>query len=252
MKVFENHKGQFIALGVTLLAIGAGCAHPTKMINGTTSGISGSGTGSQDVAGDQPAQNPSNASPDSSSSETSSASQASNGGSVPQFGPDAAASLAPKVPTGTFVGLDGKKYDLAKLKGQVVVIDYWAPWCPPCRLGLPFTQRMADTFKGKGLTVIAATTDPKVPGAGDTLASIQQFVKTNHYSMNVALDKGAKFAQEMQITELPTTLFINKKGEVVAREVGLYPQSDSIANLQKAGLNVGSFAPQNDPTTNSQ
>lgn len=268
-KLYRPTPWMVIAAMATAFLI-SGCAKQNRVINGTTSGISGSGNGSQDVSAGQPAANASNiqlpsessnasnnqsgsaSSPDPSGAAASNQGQAPdssgdsqvNAGSVPSFGPDAMASLAPDAPKGEFTTLTGGKINLASLRGQVVLIDFWAPWCPPCRLGLPFTQRLATTFKGKGLTVLAATSEKN---SGQSLTNIKNFIKGNQYTLTVAFDLNAKFADEMKITGLPTIFVLDRKGKVVGREVGLHPQTETIDNLKKAGLEMGSFAPKDDP-----
>lgn len=261
----HTHRLRLIAIaGVAVLI--AGCARQNRMINGTTSGVSGTGTGSQDVSAQQPAANASNitlpsdsgstagtnqganggqpSGNDSNSDSNSGSAEASNPGSVPSFGPDALASEAPESPKGQFISLTGQKINLAKLRGQVVLIDFWAPWCPPCRLGMPFTQRLSTTFSGKGLTVLAATSELNT---GQSLINIKKFIQGNKYTMTVAFDLKAKFADEMKITGLPTVFILDRSGKVIGREVGLHPQAETIENLKKAGLDMGSFAPKDDP-----
>lgn len=241
----------WISLALAAAALfGAGCSSPRGTVNGTDTGMSGAGTGSRDVASaGKPAlptdeagsaigsdhtagtQGPSD-------DDASSSAATISKGSV--FDVKSGKDWAPAPSSATeFVTLDGKKIDLAKLKGQVVLIDYWAPWCPPCRAGLPFTQRLSDTFKGKGLTVLAMTSEPY-----DEVAS---FISSNNYHFPVVHDAGSRFASANKVTGLPTEFIIDKSGKIVDSAIGLNPQSNTIAMLKKAGLNMGSFAPKDDP-----
>lgn len=147
------------------------------------------------------------------------------------------------VPSTKIASLTGKPISLAQYKGQVVMIDIWAPWCGPCRLGLPFTQRLYKSFKGKGLKVLTMTADP----AGE----VSQFIKKTGYTFPVLMDGDGSISTFFGVQGLPTTIFVDKNGNIVGKEEGLNPQTTTIEELKKAGLAMGNFAPKNDPLDNS-
>lgn len=153
--------------------------------------------------------------------------------------PVTAANSLPAAPDAEFSDLSGKTVSLSKLKGKVVFIDFWAPWCAPCRAGLPFTDRLSSQFKDKGLVVLAVS--------GDPAESVATFMKANHYKFNPLLDS-KHFAAKFGVDGIPHTVVIDRGGHIVAEEEGLAPQSETIANLAKAGLDTKGFEPSNDPT----
>lgn len=153
--------------------------------------------------------------------------------------PTAAVNDPPPDPSNLMVtGLDGKTIRVGDLKGSVVYIDFWAPWCDPCRKGLPFTQRLYDTFKDKGLVVMAISDDPK--------NSVERFVKGFKYTFPTYLDSGHA-AQVLNASALPHGVIIGRDGKIVAEEEGLAPQSELIERLSQAGLDMSGFEPKDDP-----
>jgi thiol-disulfide isomerase/thioredoxin len=142
---------------------------------------------------------------------------------------------APKL---SFATLSGKKVSLADYKGKVVLIDFWATWCPPCRKGLPFTDRLNKELRARGLQVMAVSNEEP--------ALVKSFIKHFKFGFDVFLDHGEGMEAFMS-TGLPTTMIIDRNGNVVAKEVGLAPQSVTLANLAKAGLDVNGVEPKDDP-----
>jgi|GEM_PF-1490417 len=159
------------------------------------------------------------------------------GGNVAMDGSSFVAGPAPDI---TLKSLDGKSYNLSKLKGHPVMVDMWATWCGPCKLGLPFTQRAYQELKKRGLIVLTATSDPK--------SAVESFMKTNKYTFPVMMDSDNALAASFQVSGIPTTIFIDSKGMVVDKEVGLFPQTNTINSLKKTGLDTSGFEPKNDPT----
>src|SRR5665213_2590225 len=147
-------------------------------------------------------------------------------------GDASSATKGAKAPNVTFTSLEGKQVPMSSLAGKVVLIDFWGPTCPPCRQSLPFTQRLEDSFKGKGLVVLAVTTEPK--------ASVQAFLTKNHYSFPTYLDDGP-IVDKFKIDAIPHTVIIDRTGHIASEELGLTPQAETIKALSAAGLNMQGF-----------
>ncbi len=118
--------------------------------------------------------------------------------------------------------LGGEKRALASLKGKVVVLDFWATWCPPCRESLPRLQALAtDPKKSKqGLVVFAVN-------EREDAADIRGFLDRNHYSFTVAQDADGSLARAFDVTGLPTTVVIGRDGTIQAAATGFGPATAS-------------------------
>jgi thiol-disulfide isomerase/thioredoxin len=119
--------------------------------------------------------------------------------------------------------LDGKKVKLAELKGSVVVLDFWATWCPPCRKGLPILDGVAEARKDKGLKVFAVNLE-------EERDAVAKFAKESKLSVRVLLDASGDTGRTYGASSIPLTVIIGKDGVVRKAMVGLHPQDE----LEKA------------------
>lgn len=136
--------------------------------------------------------------------------------------------LGQPAPDFQVTGLDGKTVKLSSLRGHVVLLDFWATWCPPCRKGLPETNRLAQVGGPKGLQVMAIS--------NETHDKVAAFMNQNHYTMPAFLDAGSKAQATYRVDSIPTTVVIDAKGALVAYLVGLQDPSTIQQALAKAGF----------------
>ncbi|MCP5276741.1 MAG: TlpA family protein disulfide reductase [Thiobacillus sp.] len=111
--------------------------------------------------------------------------------------------------------LDGKAHDLADLKGRVVLINFWATWCPPCRREMPSLERLRQRLAEKGLAVIAVD----VGEDADTVFSFTGQLEPAP-AFPLLLDRDSKAMQAWKVKGLPTTFVVDPQGRVVYRAVG--------------------------------
>ncbi len=126
--------------------------------------------------------------------------------------------------------LNGHAISFKKLRGKVMLIDFWATWCPPCRQVIPVLANAYDEFKGKGLVVIGYTRfygfyrdDQKSVGKVDEakeLALTGEFMKRFGMNYPVAIARDDKGFSDYNIESIPTLFFINRKGVIVDVEMG--------------------------------
>ena len=126
---------------------------------------------------------------------------------------------AKRKPAGPATGtlLDGGGWTLNALKGQVVVVNYWATWCAPCRIETPNLQKVYTAWKPKGVTFVGI--DVKEANR----SPVQAFVKDNAVTYPIVFDEGAKTALQighLPLQGLPNTVVIDKQGRVAAVYVG--------------------------------
>lgn len=123
-------------------------------------------------------------------------------------------------PDWTLKDADGKDVSLKDLKGKVVVLDFWATWCGPCKKAMPLVQKLHETYKDKGLVVFGANcweNKDKDPAA---------FMKENGYTYGLLL-KADDVAKAYRVKGIPTFYVIGKDGKIVYSAVGLAPERET-------------------------
>ncbi len=108
--------------------------------------------------------------------------------------------------------LDGQSVRLSDLRGQPVVINFWASWCPPCRAEMPALQRVHDEYAAQGVAILIVNAT-----AQDSLPDAQAFLQSYNLTLPVPLDPDGKAMQAYQVRSLPSTFFIGRDG--IIREV---------------------------------
>jgi len=122
--------------------------------------------------------------------------------------------------------LDGKAFDLASQKGNVVLLNLWATWCGPCRFEIPELEKMHAEYSPRGLKIIGVSLDDS--GA----EVVKQFVAEKKMTYMIAIDPEGTIANIFQTSIIPTTVLIDKKGKIVWKEYG--PVSLNDETLKKA------------------
>ena len=108
--------------------------------------------------------------------------------------------------------LDGEHLTLSGLRGQVVVLNFWATWCPPCRSEMPAIEQVYRTHRDQGLTVIAVNVQ-------EAQEQTQAFVEEMGLTFPVLADRDGSVSTRYRVTSLPTTFIIDRAG--VIREVAV-------------------------------
>jgi peroxiredoxin len=110
-------------------------------------------------------------------------------------------------------GEDGKNYRLSDYRGKVVVLNFWATWCPPCREEMPSMERAWQKMRGKGVVILAVN-------VGENADTVFEFTGNYPVSFPLPLDKDGKVIRDYPVTGLPTTYIISPEGKVTHRAVG--------------------------------
>ena len=111
--------------------------------------------------------------------------------------------------------LDGRLHDLAQLKGKVVLINFWATWCPPCRREMPSMERLSRALKGEAFVVLAVD----VGEDADTIDAFTGQLDTE-LSFPILLDTRSRSMQAWKVAGLPTTFLVDQRGRIIASAIG--------------------------------
>ena len=122
--------------------------------------------------------------------------------------------------------LDGKEVTLASLRGKVVLLDFWATWCGPCKAAMPSIQKIHEDYKGKDVVVLGV--NAMEPGDG---SKARDYVLSKKYTYGCLL-KGDQLASAYGVTGIPTLVIVGKDGKVAFAEVGF--GDGGAAGLRKA------------------
>lgn len=104
-------------------------------------------------------------------------------------------------------GLDGIEYSLADYRGQVVLVNNWATWCPPCKAEMPTLQDYYDRHRLDGFTLIAIE-------AGDKADNVRQFVQDYGLTFPVWVDQGLRALSAFRNESLPSSYVIDRQGVI--------------------------------------
>ncbi|MBA2483362.1 MAG: TlpA family protein disulfide reductase [Nitrosomonas sp.] len=111
-------------------------------------------------------------------------------------------------PSCTLTSLDGKAiHNLQELRGEVVYVDFWASWCPPCVRSFPFMDQLDHDFKDQGLRVIGINMDEK-------LADAESFLDQYPVDFDIAVDADKQCVKDFGVMAMPTSYLIDRNGVI--------------------------------------
>ncbi len=113
-------------------------------------------------------------------------------------------------------GVKDGKFSTDELKGKITILNFWAPWCPPCKSEMPHLQKFYDEFKDKeGFQLIATA-------VRDSKKAVNDFITMNKYSFPVYVDEEIVSVGLFVSQGIPATYIVNKDGKVIANYTGAY------------------------------
>jgi len=124
--------------------------------------------------------------------------------------------------------LDGKDIDLRDFRGHVVLVNFWATWCPPCRAEMPDLEQMYEDYKSKGFVILGVNAEPpqQIPVA-------KQFLAEHGITFLAAQDPMASVNNAYRIRGLPTSWLVNPEGIVVRVWTGRIQVQDARQAIEK-------------------
>ena len=131
-------------------------------------------------------------------------------------------------PDFTLQTLDGKNVSLSSFRGKGVLLNFWATWCGPCKIEMPWFVELQKQYGSQGLQIVGVAMDDS------STQDIQNFVKEMGVNYPVLIGKEAVGQAYGGVDVLPTTFFIDRDGKIVAREFGLQSRSLFVDNIKKS------------------
>ncbi|HME33492.1 MAG TPA: TlpA disulfide reductase family protein [Terriglobales bacterium] len=128
----------------------------------------------------------------------------------------------------TLTDLHGRTWTLSQLRGKVVLVNFWATWCPPCRKEMPDLEALYNRFKGQGLVILAIS--------DEELGKVQPFIAERRITYPVMLDPGRKVNEMFQVEGIPKSFVYNREGKLVAQSIDMRTQGQFLRMLAQAGL----------------
>jgi peroxiredoxin len=114
----------------------------------------------------------------------------------------------------TLSALEGGYVKLSDFKGRVVLINFWATWCLPCKAEMPSMERTYAKYKDQGLTILAVNMREE----GE---KVKEFVKDKKFSFPILLDTKGRVSYQYQVKSIPVTYIVNKEGKAVGKVSGV-------------------------------
>jgi len=124
--------------------------------------------------------------------------------------------------------LSGKTWHLRDLRGKVVLVNFWATWCPPCRKEMPDLQALYDKYKDQGFLVLSIS--------DEEAAKVSPFIAERKISYPVLLDPGRKVNDAFVVEGIPKSFVYDREGKLVAQSIDMRTRNQFQQMLSQAGL----------------
>ena len=128
----------------------------------------------------------------------------------------------------TLATLSGEQLNTGDLHGHPILINFWATWCEPCQVEMPYIEEAYEKF-GPDLVVLAVNAD-------EPADKVQAFVSDLGLKFNILLDSGSKVQAQYRVTAFPTTYLVDREGIVKVQHIGTLSRSQLFSYLQQVGL----------------
>ena len=128
----------------------------------------------------------------------------------------------------TLLGSDNKKVTLSQLRGKIVLVNFWATWCPPCRKEMPDLNAIYLHYKNQGLVILSIT--------DEDIMKVNSFIEQAGYRYPILFDTQHKASKQFHIDSIPPSFVFDREGKMVARSIDACSQQQFFNMLAKAGL----------------
>ena len=128
----------------------------------------------------------------------------------------------------TLADLSGKQWTLKSLTGKVVLVNFWATWCPPCRKEMPDLETIYRRFEERGLVILAIS--------DEDASKVKPFIEEHKFSYPILLDPGRKVNKTFRVFGIPKSFLYDRNGGLVAQAIDMRTQRQFLEMLGHAGL----------------
>jgi peroxiredoxin len=128
----------------------------------------------------------------------------------------------------TLTDLNGKPWTLKALRGKVVLVNFWATWCPPCRKEMPDLEALYNRFKDQDLVILAIS--------DEDAGKVAPFIAERKISYPILLDPGRKVNELFAVDGIPKTFIYDRSGTLVAESIDMRTRHQFLEMLARAGL----------------
>ncbi len=150
-----------------------------------------------------------------------------NAQGAPQGPPPVGIKVGQTAPDFTLTGLDGQEYRLNDLRGKVVMVNFWATWCPPCRAEMPDIESLYQDYKDKGVVILGVDLHEEE-------SLVRNFVTQGGYHWTFVIDSTGSVAADYHVQVIPTSFFIDRNGVIQAVHTGAMTKRAMEGDLAKA------------------
>ena len=138
------------------------------------------------------------------------------------YGCGSGADIGKRAPDFSLEDVSGNTVSLKESRGKIVVLDFWATWCPPCLMSIPELTDLQERYKDKGLVVMGMSVDDPQMVSGKDLMVFKEKAGINYNILQMSPDiKEAYFGTEN--FSIPTMFIIDREGKIVEKRVGFLP-----------------------------
>ena len=128
----------------------------------------------------------------------------------------------------TLKDLSGKTWTFSELRGKVVLVNFWATWCPPCRKEMPSLEALYERFSAKGFVVLGIS--------DEEAAKVDPFIRDRKITFPVLLDSDRKVNDMFVVEGLPMSFVYDREGKLVTQAMDMRTQNQFLEMLGKAGI----------------
>jgi len=128
----------------------------------------------------------------------------------------------------TLTDIEGRPWTLSALRGKVVLVNFWATWCPPCRKEMPDLEALYNQFRDRGFVILAISEEDA--------AKVKPFIAQRSITYPILLDPGGTVNRLFVVESIPKSFVYDRNGRLVAESIDMRSRKQFLAMLARAGL----------------